>query len=334
MANNLAQRATAKRNAPATQNGDSSLTSQIRGMEKQFSLAMPKGAEATQLVRDALTCVRNTPKLAECDNASVLGALMTCAQLGLRPGTPLGHAYLLPLWNGRERRLNAQLIIGYAGLIELAHRSGQIKSLSARVVYENDDFEIQYGLHEDLIHRPAMSGDRGEPVAYYAVVHLVSGGYSFEVMSHDEMIAHRDKFAMAKTRDGKIVGPWRDHFESMAKKTMIRRLAKLMPKSTDFATAIAADDRVRVDLAPSGVMSGDHIEGEAVETDEAGDEQQHPSLEQLAEITAEAGVIDEQIIPWASNVVGRELGAMHELTGPERVAVYDAAVQMTREGDK
>ena len=59
---------------------------------------MPKGVEAAQLVRDALTAVRTNPKLAECEPNSVLGSLMTCAQLGLRPGV-LGHAWLLPFWD-------------------------------------------------------------------------------------------------------------------------------------------------------------------------------------------------------------------------------------------
>src|SRR5438105_2203656 len=76
------------------------LAQQIRGMEEQFKLAMPRGMEAAQLIRDALTAVRTTNNLAKCEATSVLGALMTCAQLGLRPGV-LGHAWVLPFWDGR-----------------------------------------------------------------------------------------------------------------------------------------------------------------------------------------------------------------------------------------
>ena len=80
-----------------------SLSDDIKRMESSFAMAMPRGNEATQLIRDALTCLRTTPKLAECDHASVLGGLMTCAQLGLRPGVAaLGHGWLLPFWNRKR----------------------------------------------------------------------------------------------------------------------------------------------------------------------------------------------------------------------------------------
>jgi recombination protein RecT len=150
MGNNLEQRMAAN-NAPATQK-QPTLANQIQAMEKQFALAMPKGMEAQQLVRDALTCLRQTPDLAQCTPASVLGSLMSCAQLGLRPGV-LGHAYLLPFYDKRAGGKVAQLVVGYQGLVELAHRSGQIQSLIARTVYENDEFEVDYGLEDKIVHK-------------------------------------------------------------------------------------------------------------------------------------------------------------------------------------
>jgi recombination protein RecT len=229
---------------------------QIRDMESQFRLAMPRGAEAQQLVRDALTLLRTTSKLAECTPATVLGGLMTCAQLGLRPGV-LGHAWLLPFW---DRKANdgrgghsAQLVIGYQGLVDLVYRSGQVTSIAARTVHVNDDFELSYGLDEDRFHHtPALDGERGAPRLYYAIARMKGGGYAFtDPISHAEMEAYRDKNATAKTREGRVVGPWADEFEGMAHKTMIRRLAKLLPKSTELAQALEADERVRLDLSPT-----------------------------------------------------------------------------------
>lgn len=242
-----------------------SLAQQIRGMESQFALAMPKGAEAAQLVRDALTVLRGTPKLAECEAATVLGGLMTCAQLALRPGV-LGQAWLLPFYSTKNRRMEAQLIIGYKGLIALAHRSGQIKSLIARTVYSNDTFEIDYGLEDKLVHRPTLVGDKGDPLGYYAVAKFTTGGHAFIFVNHDDMIAHKNRFAMAKTREGQVVGPWADEssFEGMAHKTCVRELSKWMPQATDLATGIEADERVRVDISPTAdpITSGRIVEGE------------------------------------------------------------------------
>lgn len=247
------------------------LAQQIQQMQQQFALAMPRGAEAVQLVRDALTCLRTTPKLAECQPASVLGGLMTCAQLGLRPGV-LGHAWLLPFWDsrlvvgtdsrGRPRLggFRAQLVIGYQGYRELAQRSGQIATVIGRAVHEHDVFDVEYGLADNLVHKPRLDGPRGEAVGYYAIVKYTAGGYAFWHISKTEAEEHRDRYAMAKNKEGQIVGPWRDNFDEMAVKTAFLRLAKWMPKSTELASAIEADGSVRLDLSPDpdALLHGEH----------------------------------------------------------------------------
>lgn len=246
-------------NRPAQGAPPVSLADSIKSMEKQFQLAMPRGAEAAQLVRDALTCLRQTPQLAQCDPQSVLGSLMTCAQLGLRPGV-LGHAWLLPFWDNKAGGRKAQLVIGYQGLVELAHRSGQIQSLIARTVYEKDHFDVSYGLNDDLVHKPCLEADKGRPIAYYAVAKFTTGGHAFYVMGQQEMLAYRDNHATAQ-KDGRVFGPWKDHYEGMAQKTVVRQLAKWLPKSTDFSRALDVDNSVRVDLAPAAVDYTEHPEG-------------------------------------------------------------------------
>lgn len=267
--------------APVSQNrtvaqANNTLQAKIRQMEQQFQLAMPRGVEAIQLVRDALTCLQGNPKLAECEHKSILGGLMTCAQLGLRPGVNvLGQAYLLPFWDSRAERpgggkgmFKAQLVIGYQGYVELAHRSGRIASIHARTVYSNDYFEIEYGAAEDKwVHRPYLDGPRGEPRLFYAVGRTVDGGYSMtDPVSVADMITYRDRFATAK-KNGQVFGPWVDHFEAMAHKTMVRRLMKLLPKSTEQQRAIAQDGGVRLDLAPTSIDDRpDYIDGEIDDT--------------------------------------------------------------------
>lgn len=248
-------------NAPAT------LRQQVTSMEHQFALAAPRGVEARQIVRDVLTAISQNPDLLKCDPQSVLGGAMTMAQLGLRVGV-LGHGWLIP-FNSREKSENgswqtvqkAQLVIGYQGLVALAHRSGQIKSISAREVRDNDHFHVEYGVNENLVHRPA-EGDRGEVTGYYAVVRFLPDGHSFYYMTKVEAEVYRDRYAMAKTRDGKVVGPWATEFDAMAKKTCVRQLSKFMPKGTDLATALDVDDSVRIDLSPASDPShvSRHIE--------------------------------------------------------------------------
>lgn len=263
------------------------LKDQIRQMEDQFALAMPRGAEASQLIRDALTLLRTQKNLDKCDAVTVLGGLMTCAQLGLRPGV-LGHAWLLPFWDKNSGEIDertkkpkgchkAQLVIGYQGYRELAQRSSLVANVIGRIRYANDHFDIDYGVADRLVHKPKLDGDRGPAVGYYAIVKYTNGGYSFWYMSKTECEQHRDQFAMAKYFDkakGRhvIIGPWRDHFDSMSVKTAFLALAKWMPKSTELASAIEADGSVRVDLSTNmdAMLHGerptpDFVDGEVVD---------------------------------------------------------------------
>lgn len=302
MARDLARRVS-ERNQPngsgteVAEQQPQTLAQQIRSMEQQFQVAMPRGAEAAQLIRDALTALRTNPKLNECDATSVLGALMTCAQLGLRPGV-LGHAWVLPFWDNRSRRHKAQLVIGYQGYRELAQRSGQIATVIARPVHEFDEFDIDYGLADNLVHKPKLRGQRGEITGYYAIVKYTSGGYAFWYMSHEEVETWRDLYAMAKDRHGRIVGPWRDDFDAMACKTVFLRLAKWMPKSTELATAIETDGTVRVDLSadngailhgerPAAAIDGEVVDGSEASTAEAEESPTEQQPEQAPDPTEE-----------------------------------------------
>src|SRR5699024_349340 len=111
-------------------------------MKEQLAAALPRHMTAERMIRIATTEIRKVPALGNCDTMSFVSAIVQCSQLGLEPGSALGHAYLLPFGNKNEKsgKKNVQLIIGYRGMIDLARRSGQIASLSARVVREGDEF--------------------------------------------------------------------------------------------------------------------------------------------------------------------------------------------------
>lgn len=309
------------------------LQDQIREMESQFALAMPKGMEAAQLVRDALTCIRQTPKLAECSPQSVLGSLMTCAQLGLRPGV-LGQAWVLPYWDSKSKTNVAQLIIGYKGYVDLAYRSGQIASIIARTVYEGDTYDIEYGLDEKLVHRPALKGERTTPVAHYAVVRLANGGSSFWVMTEDEMQAWKQRYA-PRNKAGNIVGPWTSDYEAMARKTALLRLAAWMPKSTELAYAMEIDGGVRTTLDPKADLAAVTYQYDQVDP-ETGEITEHPGdvvrpdtggakpidkrtnrWRELQQTVEQSGIADAEWLPYVSTLVSRDIKSLDDLTMDE-----------------
>lgn len=205
----------------------------------QMALALPKTLTADRLIRIVLTECRKTPELRRCNQASFFGAVLQCAQLGLEPGSALGHCYLLPYGNGKAKDglPNCQLIIGYRGMIDLARRSGQIVSINAYCVHEKDEFIYELGLHPDIKHRPSAMANRGPVTFVYAVAQLQGGGVQFEVMSRAEIEAVRSQ-SKAGTR-----GPWVTHWEEMARKTVVRRLFKYLPVSTEALRAVEVDEK-------------------------------------------------------------------------------------------
>lgn len=202
----------------------------IQAGAKQFATALPKHINSDRFVRIAITTIRQNPKLAQCSQESLLGALMVSAQLGLEPGT-LGQCYLIPY--GRE----CQFQIGYKGMIELLRRSGQLKDIYAYSVYENDDFEITYGLDRNLIHKPNLA-NKGNLLGCYCVAILKDDTRAFEYMTKEEIEAHAKKFS--KTFGN---GPWKTDFEAMAHKTVVKKMLKWLPLSVEFLENIEKDDK-------------------------------------------------------------------------------------------
>ncbi|TWM79019.1 hypothetical protein CHCC14808_2348 [Bacillus licheniformis] len=207
-----------------------------------FEMALPKHLDADRLIRLAVTEFRKNPMLKECTPESLLGAVMQAAQVGLEPDA-LGSAYLVPYYNKNKDVKEVQLQIGYKGLIELVRRSGQVTSIVANEVYENDEFDFEYGINEKLYHKPTMDADRGKLKCFYAYARFKDGGHAFTVMSVEQINQIRDKFSKSQ-KNGKHFGPWADHYESMAKKTVIKQLVKYMPISVEIQNQITRDETV------------------------------------------------------------------------------------------
>lgn len=215
----------------ANQNSVAGLLEKMKG---EIARCLPKHLTPERMARIAMTELRKTPKLQECDPLSFIAAIMQASQLGLEPGI-LGSCYLIPFNNNQTGKVECTFMPGYRGFLDLARRSGQIVSLVARAVYENDEFSYEFGLKEDLTHKPAMN-DRGELVAVYAVAILKDGGHQFDVMSRKDVDLIKNQ---SKSKNN---GPWVTHYEEMAKKTVLRKLFKWLPCSVEMQKAVSLDE--------------------------------------------------------------------------------------------
>lgn len=208
----------------------------IQRQQEMVAKALPAGMDAGRFVRMVLTEVRRTPKLAMCDPATLMGAMMLSAQTGLEPGGPLGQAFLIPRWNKHTRCQEAQFQIGYRGLVQLAARSGV--SVAAHTVRDGDVFDWQYGTDEYLHHRPVI-GSEQVAVAWYAVGKFSDGRPPLFVVIDRNVTEQAKAAGSAGDR-----GPWASHYNAMAEKTAAIRLSKWLPLTTDVAYAVAADGAV------------------------------------------------------------------------------------------
>lgn len=208
----------------------------------RIAAVAPKAMNKERMFQLALSAYNQTPDLAKCSTASVLGCLMKCTALGMEPSAVdgLGRAYILPFYNKKTGGTEATFILGYKGMIDLARRSGQLTDISARVVHEGDDFEYEYGLDEKLRHIPSTAPIEGRQLTHvYMVAHFKDGGHYIDVMTRDEIEAVRKRSKAAN------FGPWKTDYEAMAMKSVIRRAFKFMPVSVEAAGAVNADETVQ-----------------------------------------------------------------------------------------
>lgn len=243
----------ARAKLPANQAGGSTVSQFFEKNKGAMAAVLPNHVNPERMLKVALGAVRAVPKLLECTTESLFGAVIQCASLGLEPNTPLGHVYLIPFNNRAKSRTDVQVIIGYRGLLDLARRSGQIVSISAHAVRENDVFDFAFGLDERLHHVPARD-DAGQIIAFYAVAKLQGGGSAFDVMWRADV----DRIMKATQSKGGY-GPWKDHYEEMGRKTAIRRLFKYLPVSIEVARAVEIDGRGEAgkDQGLDTVLSGE-----------------------------------------------------------------------------
>lgn len=297
---------------------ETSVQSLVRDNWAAISQSLPSTMDPKRFARLIFNSVRRTPKLASCSATSLIGSLLSSSALGLEVDTPLGESYLVPYGT------DAQLIVGYQGIVKLYRQHPMAGAVASGWVGANDRFEYAYGTHPHLTHVPAR-GDRGEVVAFWASYTLKDGQTDFVVLSPAEVVALR-----GKVKKGDIADP--QHW--MSRKTALKQVLKLAPKSTALAAAMVIDEQT---------VGGVHqVTGlESVAATVAAIAEASPELEPGEPVDAETGEVldaawrkkattrlligfkrlgvterDERLM-WTALIAGREVQSTNDLTLPE-----------------
>lgn len=231
-------------------------------LEKQapeMAKALSGAITPDKMVRMLMTDFQANPKLLECDRESILRCVMEAAQLNLVTGSAMGQAYLVPY--GKK----AQLVIGYKGLLAMAHRSGAVAAIQAKVVRQGDDFSYRFGTPTSVSHLPGRYDKLPLPelTHVYAIADLRSGGQQVEVMQRVECEAIRLR---SRSRES---GPWVTDYDAMCLKTVLRRLLRTVPQSTELQYAISEADRLEA-VPPPPVGGDSAIDALGVEDGDSG----------------------------------------------------------------
>lgn len=199
-------------------------------------LALPSNVSTDAFRNAAIVAVQDNPSILSCSAETVFKSIRKLAAAGLVP-------------DGREAALvpfkgSCTAIPMVFGLIKMARRSGDVRDIRAHTIHERDEFEYVVGDEERLTHKPVLFGDKGDPIAYYAIAILKDGTIVRTFMDAFEVERIR-KGAASQRGAATPQGIWKDHYEQMAHKTVIRRLVKRLDLSAEDMRHITMDDDER-----------------------------------------------------------------------------------------
>ncbi len=220
--------------------------SELDKMTPEFRAVLPPELPVERFNRVVVTALQKNPDLAKADRRSLFAACMECATDGLLPD---GKEAVLNVYKTKQPDgtwlAKVQYLPMIKGIRKTVMKSGLFSDWKANIIYQNDEYEIVLGLHEYIMHKPLLHGDRGKPVLVYSVAHFKdSSKPNWDWMTINEVNKIRSR---SRAKDS---GPWVTDEEEMVKKTMLRRHSKSLPLDATLEQVIQRDDRL-YDLEPS-----------------------------------------------------------------------------------
>jgi recombination protein RecT len=192
--------------------------------------------KVSRFIKTAAVAIAKNPDLQRCTFESLVVACVEAAEVGIEPTGSLSRGWLVP-FREKDGPTKAQFVLGWMGMADLAKQSGEVIKINARVVYEGDDFTVEQGTVDRIVHVPRyLTEDPTKITHVYAVATLRAGGTDHEVMTTKQVEGVR---AMSKARNAMA---WTGSWPEMARKTVVRRLCKRLKLTPEAVTAIERDD--------------------------------------------------------------------------------------------
>lgn len=215
------------------------IASIVNNMEKQIKAALPTYCDEKRFARIVLTTLRMNPELTECSIESLMGSILTAAEVGLEPGI-LSECYFVPFKNKKTGQPECQFMFGYKGLIKLMTNNTNIAFVDPQIVYENDIYEEQLGTNKFIKHIPCPDENRGKMIKAYTVIHYTNGMNDFRSITKKEI--EELKNHSQNTGEFSI---WEKNKKAMWLKSSIKQTSKYLPLETSLKEKIANDGAIK-----------------------------------------------------------------------------------------
>lgn len=192
------------------------------------------GDRRGEFVSNVVALVAASPQLQRCDPATVMFAAVKATALRLPLDPALGFAFVVPYGTA------AQFQIGWRGLVQLALRTNQYRTINVRDVREGEVAGEDF-VSGEMTFRPLPPETRpaAPVVGFVAFFELCNGFRKMEYWPVADVKAHAAKFSRTFANGG---GVWATNFDAMAKKTVLKLLlGRYGPMSVDMQAAIIAD---------------------------------------------------------------------------------------------
>lgn len=204
-----------------------------QGIQNLFADALKENKD--RFLASIIDLYNGDTYLQNCDPKEVAMEALKAATLNLPINKSLGYAYIVPFKN--KGKLTPQFQIGYKGLIQMAQRSGQYKALNAGILYEGMEVKRDYlkGTFE-IVGEPKSD----KAIGYFAYFQLLNGYEKALYMSKEDITNHAKRYSQSFGSD---YSPWKNQFDEMAQKTVLRRLlSKYGVLTTEFEKAVISEE--------------------------------------------------------------------------------------------
>lgn len=228
----------------------------------QNTLKENKGTFTTSLMELATS----DESLLQCNPNALMAEALKAASLHLPLNKQLGQCYILPFKN--HGVMTPTLVVGTKGYLQLAMRTGKYETINSDVVYEG---ELKG--YDKVTGNLDLSGIRTSnvPIGYFAYMKMKNGFSKLLYMSLDEVCLYAKQYSPTVKFNDKLTSDglkqlalnqaakgvsdgvgWKSNFESMALKTVLRRLLSKWGE-----LSIENNDILNIDEAPSAEQQRD-----------------------------------------------------------------------------